>query len=283
MTDAHPPQTTADVGEVWSNTADGWLRNADLIDRMSAPIREWIVDHLDPQPGQTILELACGGGDTGFDLAKRLGDDGRLISSDISQQMLDGAQERAKKRGISNVEFRVIDAQQIPLEDASVDAVIHRYGPMLLPDPDASFSEVRRVLRPGGTYVSVVWAGPDRNPWIMATGMSLMQNGIEMPGDPTGPGGMFSLADAEQFRQRVADAGFANVQVETVPNKFDFANFAEVWRIPSEIAGPVAVILAKQEREKVEAIKETFKGMVDQFRDGEEYHLPAISHCVVAQ
>lgn len=283
MTDHVHTHTTADVGEVWSAAAAGWLRNADLLDRMSAPIREWIVERLDPQPGQTILELACGAGDTGFQVAQRLGDDGRLISSDISQQMIDGARERARKRGISNVEFRVMDAQKIDAEDASVDGVIHRYGPMLLPDPDASFAEVRRVLRPGGTYVTVVWAGPDRNPWIMATGMSLMQNGIEMPGDPTGPGGMFSLAEPDQFRQRVANAGFADVEVETVPNKFDFENFAEVWKIPSEIAGPVAVILSQQEPDKAAAIKETFRGIIEQFRDGDAYHLPAISHCVVAR
>jgi ubiquinone/menaquinone biosynthesis C-methylase UbiE len=283
MTDDRRAETTAEVGEVWDASAQGWLRNADLIDHMSTPIRRWVVDHLDPQPGQTILELAAGGGDTGFEVAQKLGDDGLLITSDISQQMLDGARERAKQRGISNVEFRLIDAQRIDVEDASMDGVIHRYGPMLLPDADASFGEVRRVLRPTGSYLPVVWAGPDRNPWIMATGMSLMQNGVQPPGDPTGPGGMFSLADPEQFRLRIASAGFSDVQVETVPNTFDFASFADVWKIPSEIAGPIATIIATLEPEQVERIKETFKGMVEPFRDGEEYHLPAISHCVLAR
>ncbi len=283
MTGHQHPQTTEEVGEVWDASASGWIRNADLIDRMSAPIRSWIVEHLDPQPGQTVLELAAGAGDTGFEVAQKLGADGRLITSDISQQMLDAARERAQKRGISNAEFRLIDAQRIDVEDASVDAVIHRYGPMLLPDPDTSFSEVRRVLGPGGRYASVVWAGPDKNPWILATGMSLMQVGVQPPGDPTAAGGMFSLADPEVFRQRVANAGFDDVIVETIPNAFEFSSFDEVWRIPTEIAGPVAIIIAKLEPEQVELVKASFKQMVDQFQVGEGYSLPAISHCVIAR
>lgn len=282
MSDARPPETTAEIGEVWDASAAGWIRNADLIDHMSAPIRRWIVDRLDPRPGQTVLELAAGAGDTGFEVAQKLGEDGRLITSDISQQMLDAARERAAARGISNVEFRLIDAQRIEAEDASVDGVIHRYGPMLLPDPDASFAEVRRVLAPGGRYTTVVWAGAEQNPWILATGMSLTQAGVQPPGDPFGPGGMFSLADPEQFRRRVAKAGFRDVEVETVPNNFEFASFDEVWKIPTEIAGPVAAIIAKLEPDQVERVKKTFKETVDQFQTGEGYKLPAISHCVLA-
>ena len=283
MTGSGPP-TTAQVGEVWDSAADGWIRNADLIDRMSASVRRWIVDQVDAKPGETILELAAGAGDTGIQIAQTLGDDGRLISSDISPQMMRAAEQRAKKRGVTNAEFRVIDAQRIDLEDASVDAVIHRYGPMLLPDPGASFKEVRRVLRPGGRYVTAVWAGPDRNPWILMSGMSLMQNGIQLPGgDPTGPGGMFSLADADDFRQRVADAGFQDVRVEEVVNPFELADFDELWKIPTEIAGPIAVIMKGLEPEQFERVKNTFKEMAEPFRDGDAYRPPAQSLCVVAR
>lgn len=283
MTDQNP-QSTAEVGDVWDSAAAGWIRNADLVDRMSVTVRQWIVDHIDAKPGETVLELAAGAGDTGIQIAPSLGDDGRLISSDISPHMMQAAEQRAKDRGVTNAEFRVMDAQRIDLEDESVDAVVHRYGPMLLPDPLASFKEVRRVLRPGGRYACAVWAGPDRNPWILMSGMSLMQHGHQPPGgDPTGPGGMFSLADPDVFRQRVAEAGFEDVQLETVENPFEFTSFDEFWKIPNEIAAPIAAIIAGLNPEQVEAVKDTFKGMAEQFRSGEAYRPRAETLCILAR
>src|ERR687896_1741169 len=104
----------------------------------------------DPQPGETILELAAGTGDTGFDAAERLGAEGRLISSDFSPAMLDEAQKRGVERGVENVEYRVIDATKVALEDDSVDGVLCRFGYMLMTDVEAALSETRRGLRPGG-------------------------------------------------------------------------------------------------------------------------------------
>ncbi|MGH2759204.1 MAG: class I SAM-dependent methyltransferase [Actinomycetota bacterium] len=276
-------ELTARALEEWDKGSAGWIRNADLIDRMSSNVREWMVDRVDPQPGDTVLELACGAGNTGFDVARRLGDTGRLIQTDISPSMVAATTERAKAAGLGNIEFRVMDAQSIDLEDGSADGVIHRYGPMLLPDPDASFREVRRVLRDDGCYVTAVWAGPDRNPWIMAAGMSVIQNGVELPGDPFGPGGMFSLSDPEVFRQRVAAAGFSHVDIELVENPFEFTDFDEFWKQPSEIAGPIANIIAKLPEDRVAAIKQSYRTLSEPFRDGEAYRPPALTVCLVAR
>lgn len=283
MTEQSQQPTSTQVGELWETTSPGWLRNADMIDRMSVEVRKWIVDRVDPQPGQTILELAAGAGDTGFDVAKSLGAGGKLISSDISRSMVYGARKRAEHLGLSNIEFQILDAQRIDAASDSVDGVIHRYGPMLLPDPDASFAEVRRVLRPGGRYASVVWAGPDLNPWILMTGMSLMQAGTRPPGDPHGSGGLFSLADPDALRQRIANAGFDDVEVEAVTNSFEFSDFEELWRIPSEIAGPIAVIIAELGSEQVAQVKDAFKRMAEQFQAADGYKIPASSLCALAR
>ena len=106
--------------------------------RASAPVSEWLVDHVDPRPGQTILELAAGPGETGFLAAERVGADGRLISTDLSAGMIDAARRGAEARGLGNVELRVMDAQQIDLPDGSVDGVISRFGVMLMPEPAAA-------------------------------------------------------------------------------------------------------------------------------------------------
>jgi ubiquinone/menaquinone biosynthesis C-methylase UbiE len=88
----------------------------------------------------------------------------RLISSDFSPTMLDEARKRGAERGIENVEYEVIDAVKIELEDDSVDGVLCRFGYMLMHDAEAALAETRRVLRPGGRVAFSVWASPERNP-----------------------------------------------------------------------------------------------------------------------
>ena len=87
--------------------AAGWERRRAEIEKVSRSVSEWMVQALDPQPGDTVLELAAGPGDTGFLAAPLLGEEGRLISSDFSSEMVEVARRRAAELGLENVEHRV--------------------------------------------------------------------------------------------------------------------------------------------------------------------------------
>ena len=147
MSQPDQPGESAQIAEF---VASAWERHRELLFEGQRAVSEWLVDRVDPQPGQTILELAAGPGETGFLAAERVGADGRLISTDLSAGMIDAARRGAEARGLGNVELRVMDAQQIELPDESVDGVISRFGVMLMPDPGAAVREARRVLRDGG-------------------------------------------------------------------------------------------------------------------------------------
>ena len=139
--------------------AAAWERNRDRLFESLRPVSDWIVNDVDPQPGDTILELTAGPGETGFLAAERVGSDGRLISSDLSPGMVAAARRGAAARGLSNVECRIIDAQSIDLPDSSVDGVLSRFGVMLVPEPPRVLAEARRVLRAGRRFAYAVW-GP---------------------------------------------------------------------------------------------------------------------------
>ena len=177
------------IREIADAVAPGWERRRAYIETTTTPVREWMLRELAPQPGQTLLELACGAGDTGFDAAALTGDGGRLISSDISPR---DARRRAPPAAPSaaccNVDYRLLDLERIELGDDTVDGVVCRYAYMLVADPAAAFAETRRVLRPGGRVVLAVWGAPERNPFFAALGMSLVRAGHVPPPDPTHPG-----------------------------------------------------------------------------------------------
>ena len=131
--------------DIWDQMAAGWADDRRWIWDASRPVGEWLVDALDPEPGETILELAAGVGDTGLAAASRLGDSGRLISTDFSEQMVAAASRRAAELGVSNVEFRRMDAEHMDLDDDSIDGVVCRWGYMLMAEPAAALSECCRA------------------------------------------------------------------------------------------------------------------------------------------
>jgi len=264
-----------DILRTWSGVAAAWERHADTIQSTTGPVAEWLVEKLDPQPGQTILELAAGPGDTGFLVAQELGDGGRLISSDFAPEMTEVARRRAANLGLGNIDFRVLDAQGIDLPDDHVDGIVCRFGFMLMPEPDAALAECRRVLRDGGAMVSATWASPERNPWIMAVGMAMIQHGHPPAGDPFEPGGIFSMSDPERVGAMLQRAGFGETHVEELEFQHRFPSFDDYWKLQSEVSGTLAETIAGLPEPERAAVTETVRESVTPFADDEGLALPA--------
>ncbi len=279
MTQPEPPQP-ADVVEF---VAPAWERHRQLLFEGQRPVSEWLVDQVDPRPGQTILELAAGPGETGFLAAERVGPNGHLISTDVSQGMVDAARRGVETRALANVECRVMDAHHIDLPEASVDAVLCRFGVMLMPEPARVLREVRRVLRDGGRLAYAVWGPPDRNPWLTLLVGAALQSGHAPPGDPFGPGGVFSLAVPEANRALVEPAGFSEVQVEEIAGAMRYDSFDEYWEVQSTVSGPLAVLIGSLAAEDVAAIKADLEPTLAPFRSGDALSLPSLAVGVSAR
>jgi SAM-dependent methyltransferase len=268
--------------DIWDAMAPGWeRRRAQLADALS-PVRDWLVRELAPRPGETVLELGAGAGDTGFEAAAIVGDGGRLISSDFSADMLGVARRRGGERGLSNVDYRVIDAESIDLDADSVDGVLCQSGYMLMADPDAALAETRRVLRPGGRVALSVWGSPERNPWGAIGAMILVQRGHMSPPQPGAPG-TFSMASEERTRQLLESAGFTPGRTEEVSVRFAFRDVKDYESWAVEVAGPLAMVLrglSEAEREALTAeLTEAFTPF--EVPDG-GCELPGVALCAVA-
>jgi SAM-dependent methyltransferase len=227
----------------WESVAGGWERQRSLVWTFSHEVGERLVDALDPQPSETILELACGPGDTGFAAAARLGETGRLLSTDFAEGMVAAARRRAAELGLRNVEHRVVDGQAIDLADASVDGVLCRWGYMLMPDPALALAETWRVLRPGGRVAFSVWGEARDNPWASVAGKVAVDLGFAQPPEPDAPG-PFRLGDAERVRSLVEAAGFGSPQIENVAVQWRYGSFDEYWETSRDLSFNLATTLA---------------------------------------
>jgi SAM-dependent methyltransferase len=219
----------------WEEAASGWARRSEEVREFAAPLTHWLIDAINPQPGERVLELAAGLGETGLLVAELVAPAGGVIVSDQAEAMLAGARERAAALGLSNVEFSVLNAEWIDLPVASVDAVVCRWGYMLMTDPSAALHETRRVLRPGGRLALAVWDRIEGNPWAGLPASELRERGVLAPLDPSEPG-PFALSDAERLRELVESAGFVEVRVEPVELARRHASFDEFWEVTLDLS-----------------------------------------------
>jgi ubiquinone/menaquinone biosynthesis C-methylase UbiE len=268
----------------WSDSlASAWELYRDRLFEGQRVVSDWLVDQIDARPGQTVLELAAGPGETGFLVAERVGSAGKVISTDLGPQMVDAARRGAAARGITNIDCRVMDAQQIDLADSSVDAVLCRFGIMLMPQPAMALAGVRRVLRPDGRLAYAVWGAPDRNPWMTLLAMAIIQNGHQPAGDPFGPGGPFSLAAPDDNRALLTEAGFSDVRVEEIDGFMHFDDFDDFWDMQSQVSGPIALLISSLADDDVERLRTTLEPMLAPFRTDGGLDIPSLAIGLSAQ
>jgi SAM-dependent methyltransferase len=273
---AVPDDYRAESRKGWGEQAEGWGERAEQLRTATMPVSAWMIDALDPQPGDTLLELAAGPGDTGLLAAELVQPGGTLISSDFSPEMLSVAQSRAEQLGIGNARFKQIDADtSFDLETASIDGVLCRWGYMLMTDPENALRETRRVLRPGRRVSLAVWAGPDANPWSALPGQELLARGLVEPPEPGAPG-QFAWADEATIVERLEAAGFVEHHIEPLDFPFVYRSASDWWATLLDCSKTLSGAVAQADDDTVAEIGDALDRHAEAFRatDG-TLHVPA--------
>ena len=275
--DALPVHDRDDSRATWDTAASAWERQRERMWAATRPVGEGLIDLAAPQPGEIVLELAAGAGDTGLLALDRIGRDGRLILSDRSQGMLAAAGRNAERRGAANVELRELDAEAIDLPDASIDVVLCRWGYMLMDDPAAALGETRRVLRrPGGRVALAVWGPRERNPWNTVIGEPLAERGL-VPIQPPDEPGMYRLADTGTLEQLLRSAGFESVELRELPVAWRFDDVGEYWAVMTEVSPSLGSALEQLSPEEAESLKDDIAARCEPYRSGGGFELPGLS------
>jgi enediyne biosynthesis protein CalE5 len=237
----------------WSAVVPGWRKNDKRLTEAFSRVSLALLDKAGVKEGDAVLDVACGTGEPAIPAALRVGAKGRVVATDLVAGMVDFAREKAAAAGLRNIEFRVMDGEQLELPSATFDAATMRWGLMFMPDPTACLQRIHQALKPGARLALATWASPDRNPWASVP-LTVLKKYMELPAPVRGQTGIFAFADPSQVRHTMAGAGFRDIVVEDLEVLWSGpetgrAYFNEV----TEMAGPLAALYAKLPEEKKRA------------------------------
>ena len=188
-----------------------WAEVRELLERQLAPLGRRALAALAPRPGENVLDIGCGGGETTLELARLLAPDGTVVGMDLSAAVLTFAQRAAK--GYERVRFVQADAQVFPFEPASFDAAFSRFGVMFFADPTAAFINIRRSLRPNGRVAFVCWRALEENALdIVPLGAASAHLPPQPAHDPDAPG-PFAFANPDRVRGILQTAGYGEIEI----------------------------------------------------------------------
>ncbi len=214
-----PADNSEQIAEWNGAMGERWAAMRKEIDRFVVPFGEAALKAAAPQPGERVIDIGCGCGDTSIELARMVGAAGTVLGIDVSQPMLAVARSRGVLANGAYLAFREADASEAELP-ANTDLLFSRFGVMFFSQPSPAFSHMRKSLRTGGRCVFVCWRTPRDNPWAM-TPLSAARAAMGVtpaPADPNAPG-PFAFADEERLRGILSGAGFGDIDVQ----RFDVA------------------------------------------------------------
>jgi ubiquinone/menaquinone biosynthesis C-methylase UbiE len=209
--------------------AEQWRSRRGQRDKVNAAANEMMIDVANLRAGNRVLDVAAGTGDQTIMAARRVGPTGYVLATDVSANMLKLAPDAAREAGLTNVETRLMDAENISLDEDSFDAAICRQGLMLFSNPVKALIGMRRVVKPASRVVALVWSSEEKNQY-QGIAFGIVRRIGKMPSPAPGQPGMFTLGEPSILEGVFREAGFVHIAIHAVSLRRRFKSATEAVR-----------------------------------------------------
>jgi ubiquinone/menaquinone biosynthesis C-methylase UbiE len=267
----------ARLHEEWTGerTIAAWRKWHAQIAAFTRGATEAILEAAHLRPGMRVLDLACGVGDPALSIASEVSPSGRVTATDLGPGMMSLAEELARKKGLTNIEFREANAESLPFADASFDVLTCRFGIMFFPDLSKALRECLRVLKPGGRAAFIAW-GKKEQPFFTTTAGIILKH-VPVPPPPPDPDGpsLFMFGERDRLRHALEAAGFGNVHEEDriIAGRWP-GSVEQYWEQFTEVAAPFRPLLDQLSAEQRSQARAESLVAVSKFWNGQEVNLP---------
>ena len=252
-----------------------------MVPGLFAPWSSHLIQIANPQPGERVLDVACGTGIVARQIAPRVGPQGIIIGLDLDPDKINVARAMAKRDGLA-IEWKTGPAEQLPFPDSSFDLIICQFGLMFFSDRHAALLEMYRVLRTDGRVVLSVWQGLDRHPFYQT-----LDNVSRGRLGKSSVGAVFSLSDADEVRKLLINACFQDIEIESMSITARYPNPQEflAWEIDVDPAETPALQNLDAEAQKaiLVSLQLDMQAPLQEVIKGNEVEMPSHAHIAHAK
>jgi ubiquinone/menaquinone biosynthesis C-methylase UbiE len=249
----------------------GWDKAANYYEaywqRQIEPAQQKLLEMVNFQPGESVVDIACGTGLLSFKIAKRVGPLGAVFGNDISDNMIEIANQTAKDMNLTNTRFERMDAEELHIADGLYDVAICSLGLMYVTDSLAATKEMFRSLKPGGRAVAAVWGQRSRCGW--AEIFPVVESRVKSEVCPL----FFQLGAGATLENTFRTAGFVNARSERIITQLHYESAAEACGA-AFAGGPVALAYSRFDEQTKQEAHAEYLTSIEAFKDGEGYLVP---------
>jgi ubiquinone/menaquinone biosynthesis C-methylase UbiE len=248
----------------------GWDKASAHYERFWAsqlqPAQDALVSMAALEPGEHVLDVACGTGLVTLRAASAVGPAGSVVGTDLSNTMVDAARTEFLRRGI-DARFVEMNAERLDFPDASFDVVLCALGLMYVPDPAQALSEMFRVVRPGGRVITSVWGARRDCGW--AEIFPIVEQRVASDVCPL----FFQLGSGSVLADALSTAGFSDVESRSLAERLRYATPGDAVGA-AFIGGPVALAYSRFDDETRRSAEAEYLESIAAFRTRDGYDVP---------
>jgi len=267
-------QYKATTRQQWDSAAEAWHRWSPLLSRWLGPATETMLDMCGIGEGSRVLDVAAGAGEQAVGAARRVGNTGQVLATDISPRILEYAAQSARMAGYENVDTLVLDGEDLHrLECEPFDAVISRVGLIYFPDQAKAMAGMKQQLKIGGGVAAMVYASAEQNPFFSIP-VSIIRRRARLAAPLPGQPGPFSLGSEEALERLFSQAGLRNIEVVSIDAPVRLGSASECLQFEKESFGALHQLMSSLSDAEQDETWEEVEQALGQFENDGQFSGP---------